>query len=394
MAKKKIRWNAFTRGVIGKEALDKIGTYQEAPGGGTPSKGGGRGAMKKDFKVVDSKEEADAIRRSNPDAKIRYNQPRDEDGQFTYNSSNAKELVYGPSRGYTVPPFLRGVELTFVEKGSTLKVKDPKDMRKWTTMLSTINMSPEDMMIKCREYIKSEGGFLGMGEGSAVAKKGRKSEAEKAQKTEGVVNQEKKDVSKLSQSTQDEMAKAQDKYSESSAGKYDSVNDSVFGNDTQEYEDYFKSVLEDDSDKMIKENGLELKQEATTKGISDEIPMAQSTIDNNKNVKSQLETLKTKVKPSGEPVEQNELTEEQQASKLFGQELTKEPEKNEEPAQEEDTEFNSEEIGNTKEEQVAWLKKNKNIIAKIKEKHPDAKYGAIIGAIKSGKAKKLSDFLK
>ena len=167
---KKIKMNAFTRGVVGKEALDKIGTYQEAPGGGTPASGGGRGAMKKNFKVVDSKEEADAIRKNDPDAKIRYNQPRDEDGQFTYNSANAKELVYGPSRGYTVPPFLRGVKLTYVEKGSTLKVKDPEDMRRMTYLLSTINMSPEDIIMKCREYVKEEKGFLGMGEGSEIGR--------------------------------------------------------------------------------------------------------------------------------------------------------------------------------------------------------------------------------
>lgn len=324
MAKKKIRWNAFTRGVIGKEALDKIGTYQEAPGGGTPSKGGGRGAMKKDFKVVDSKEEADAIRRSNPDAKIRYNQPRDEDGQFTYNSSNAKELVYGPSRGYTVPPFLRGVELTFVEKGSTLKVKDPKDMRKWTTMLSTINMSPEDMMIKCREYIKSEGGFLGMGEGSAVAKKGRKSEAEKAQKTEGVVKQDKKDVNKLSQSTQDEIVAAQNKYENTSAGKYDNVDQSTFSSNKTDYDAHMDKVLDEDSEKMIDGTGLALRGEAYNKGIDAEIPKAQSKISSASKAKI-ANALKTK-KSSGVGVTPGGTasTDVEKASKALGVDLEEE----------------------------------------------------------------------
>ena len=321
---KKIKMNAFTRGVVGKEALDKIGTYQEAPGGGTPSKGGGRGAMKKDFKVVDSKEEADAIRKSDPDAKIRYNQPRDEDGQFTYNSANAKELVYGPSRGYTVPPFLRGVKLTYVEKGSTLKVKDPEDMRRMTYLLSTINMSPEDIMIKCREYVKSENGFLGMGEGSAIKKMGRKTDAEKAQKGEGVVKQEKKDIDKLASSTQEKIADAQGKYAGTSAGKYDEVDESVFGDNKADYNAHMDEVLDEDSEKMIDGTGLALRGEAYNKGIEAEIPKAQNNISAASKAKI-ANALKTKksggvgVTPSG-----TAPTDVEKASKALGVDLEEE----------------------------------------------------------------------
>ena len=100
-----------------------IGEYGEAAGGGTPAKPGqrGRGSMGGDFEVVNSKKEADEIRKDDPDAIIRYNQPRDENGQFTYNSANGKGLSTKNSRGHTKPPFLAGVDLTFIKKGSTFK---------------------------------------------------------------------------------------------------------------------------------------------------------------------------------------------------------------------------------------------------------------------------------
>lgn len=287
MADKK--WNAFTKGKLGKEALDKIGTYQEAPGGGTPL-GRGQKAPSKEWV-----------------AEHRKMQPRDENGQFTYNSANAKKLEYGPSRGKTIPPFLRGVELTFAEKGQVLKTKDNE---KWKYSISTIDMSVEEMVENCKNYIDNEGGFLGMGEGTTIDKKGRVSKVEK-ESSEGTVEGKKVDISKAGKSTQDAFAEAQKKY---------------------------------------KKSGIRF-----------------------------AEPKKEEPKP--------EVKEEEQASKVFGEDLTSKKEETN------DVEFNASEIGNTKESYIAWIRNNKDSVKKIQEKFPKAKLKHIIAAIKSGKYKKLSDFL-
>lgn len=175
-----------------------IGEYTEAPGGGTPKQdGGGRGAMKGQFEVVDSKEEADAIRAKNPNAKIRYNQPRNEDGQFTYNSANAKPLSTKNSRGYTDLPFLAGVDLTFITKGSTFQYENEKGQL--SRIISSIDMTADELATACRVYFKHEGGFLGV-VGTAITKKGSTSKVEKTGAT-GKTGEV--DLSKKSQNTQD-----------------------------------------------------------------------------------------------------------------------------------------------------------------------------------------------
>jgi hypothetical protein len=89
----------------------KIGDYQESTGGGTPMKKGD----KIDY-VADNPQEAEMYKKDHPSAIVRVQQPRNEDGQFTYNSANRRTLKYGPSRGETVPPFLLGAKLTFAKK--------------------------------------------------------------------------------------------------------------------------------------------------------------------------------------------------------------------------------------------------------------------------------------
>ena len=292
--KKNIKWNAFTKGKLGKEALDKIGTYQEAPGGGTPL-GKGQKAPSKEWV-----------------AENRVMQPRDEDGQFTYNSANAKELKYGPSRGKTIPPFLKGKELKFAEKGQILKTEDNG---KWQISISTIDMSVEEMIERCKNYMSDSEGFAGMGEGSTIEKKGRMSKAEK-QSGEGEVEGKKFDFSKAGKKTQEDLAKAEQAY------------------------------------------GKKRKPIFATK-----------------------EPKEPKAPKEEEPVKPQQ-TEEEQASKVFKEDLAPK-----------DVEFNASEIGNTKESYKAWLIKNKDAVKKIKEKFPNVEYKHIIAAVKSGKYKKLSDFL-
>lgn len=62
--------------------------------------------MKGNFVVADDPDDPKAIKAKAEGQKVRYRQPRDEDGQFTYNSANAKHLYYGKkSRGTTQLPF-------------------------------------------------------------------------------------------------------------------------------------------------------------------------------------------------------------------------------------------------------------------------------------------------
>lgn len=96
MAKEKVKKPSELEAIIGKKAFDKMGNYKEATGGGTP--------IPKGEKLAD-----------HPEAK-RVMQPRDEDGRFTYNAVNFKELKTKESRGTTVPPFLRGVKINFAAK--------------------------------------------------------------------------------------------------------------------------------------------------------------------------------------------------------------------------------------------------------------------------------------
>lgn len=109
MAKKeKKTWEGLIETTKGGK---QIGEYQESTGGGTPMEKG----EKIDY-VADNPEEAETYKKDNPDAIVRVQQPRNDNGQFTYNSANRRRLKYGPSRGKTVPPFLLGAKLTFAKK--------------------------------------------------------------------------------------------------------------------------------------------------------------------------------------------------------------------------------------------------------------------------------------
>lgn len=140
--------------VVGKESAGKIGHYAESTGGGTPIPAG--------EKLAD-----------HPEAK-RVQQPRDEEGKFTYNSVNLKTLKYGPSRGKTVPPFMKGVTMTYVvKKDGNSTVSDGKLYK------THINMSAEEFVNSMQEYKSNEGGFLGIVNARVESKRGRRSQAEK-----------------------------------------------------------------------------------------------------------------------------------------------------------------------------------------------------------------------
>ena len=145
--------------IFGKKQAAKIGTYTESTGGGTP--------LKKGEKLKD-----------HPEAK-RVQQPRDEDGRFTYNSANAKPLKYGPSRGVTIPPFLRGAKMVFATKKNRGIVFDG------TTWNFKIDMTAGQLVEKFKDILGAKSAA-----DSIERKKGRKSNAEKEamkKKQEGFV---------------------------------------------------------------------------------------------------------------------------------------------------------------------------------------------------------------
>lgn len=180
-------------GDIGKESADKIGTYEENVGGGTPADPSqhGRGSMKGNFVVADNPDDPKAIKAKAQGKKVRYAQPRNEDGQFTYNSSNAKQLYYGnKSRGNTDLPFLKKSE--FGKKNIT----DRRDVVIDSNMNSYIfhvqNLTANGVRESLREYFDNSGYQIDRTKTDRDTtkgyeiKKGKESAQEKAAKAAGI----------------------------------------------------------------------------------------------------------------------------------------------------------------------------------------------------------------
>ena len=209
-----VKVNDNVKAIVGKGTAASMGHFSESTGGGTP--------LAKGEKLKD-----------HPEAK-RVQQPRDEDGKFTYNSVNGLELKYGPSRGVTVPPILRGVVFTFYAKGSKIKVETPEGKKLINMMSFDANKDEMVNLFKyyfkhgdksSAEYQNNEGyrkfhdkyddkfdeGFVGLdaNAGATVKKKGRMSAAEKGANLgmAGTAN-----VKGLSAMTQQELADALNKY--------------------------------------------------------------------------------------------------------------------------------------------------------------------------------------
>lgn len=192
----------------GETPEDKIGSYDEAPGGGTPLPYGTKAPSPQWVR------------------EHRKMQPRNPDGTFGYNSQNGKDLKYGPSRGVTVPHFLRGVELNFLEKGSKYIVKEGSQ---YATYILAMNLTKENLVQICKQYRSYQGGFLGAHQEIMEKKKGRHSKEENeaiAKGEEGEVRNKqgevsKFDVEKASQNTQE----AINKKDEAATKKYNLVTE-------------------------------------------------------------------------------------------------------------------------------------------------------------------------
>lgn len=150
----------IAKAIMGDQNFNKIGTFKESTGGGTPLK---KGEKLKDHPEVH-----------------RVQQPRDENGQFTYNAANAKPLKYGPSRGDTIPPYLQGVDLSAIVKKTNAVVYNG------LTYLAGMKMSAQQILNKFKEW-KGDN-FKGMNK-DLDRKKGRKTNLEKqaiAQNKQGI----------------------------------------------------------------------------------------------------------------------------------------------------------------------------------------------------------------
>lgn len=139
------------KGLLTSKGENKIGTFKESFGGGTPLD---RGEKAPD----DAWKEAHRVK-----------QPRDAEGKFTYNSANAKELKYGPSRGITTPPFLLGLKMPNVIKKGTATVIDGK------TYVIQSDMTLDEFIDKCKDKLDMDK----LAKEIIERKKGRKGEAEK-----------------------------------------------------------------------------------------------------------------------------------------------------------------------------------------------------------------------
>lgn len=154
MATEKKIWKDVHSSSAKERKTPEIGQFEEAAGGGTPMTRG-----QKIDHVAETPKEADEYRAEHPGAIVRVKQPRDTDGQFTYNSANKRELEYGPSRGKITPPFLTGFKVTFAKKSGKGAVVTPDN--KMFKMPDSIK-SKDDFERAYMEYRKEGDKFMGL----------------------------------------------------------------------------------------------------------------------------------------------------------------------------------------------------------------------------------------
>lgn len=151
-------WENLEKGkkVYGSGFGNNAGTFKESWGGGKPLKAGEK-APSRDWVE-----------------KNRVMQPRDEEGKFTYNAVNLKDLKYGPSRGKTAVPIIKGELFDRIFRKKEVVVVDEKGRAK-----IIVNSNYKDFDTTLKEYSQKAG--FGVGR---ETKKGRWSKEErKAQET-------------------------------------------------------------------------------------------------------------------------------------------------------------------------------------------------------------------
>ena len=312
----------------------EIGANAENAGGGTPASGGGRGSMhtdgdssnqdSRDFLVFDNPDSEGVKEAKEAGIAVRYEQPRKANGEFDYNASNAKKLSTKKSRGKRTPEWLRGVDLTFFTEGSEFKTELGR------TLAST-TYTADELVEACKVYLDDERGFAGL-VGTAIAKKGRESKTSKdvEQGKSGNV-----DTSKLSQNTQNELAKA-------AANKPKSVDFTYKPQTKKENNKGKVDVTGIIKKKEQKENTNNLQKETVKAGTSNSM--------------------------SNQSINSNQTTEKNTFSESEKQSIKQNPKQ--------------------------WVSQNKENIKKVMQKHPKATAAGIVNAIYSGKVKSWDELLK
>lgn len=351
-----------------KQGAQERGTYAENAGGGTPVKGGGRGAMHddgssdpetRDFVVADNPDDPVAIEAKEEGIPVRYNQPRDKNGQFTYNSANNRKLSTKHSRGHTLPPFLKGVDLTFIKKGAEFQYEENG---KISRVISSIDMTDDELISACKKYFETEGGFAAI-VGTAITKHGRPSNASK-QLPSGKLGD--LDVTTLAQSTQN----ALNKVSQNKDGQW--IADQTAVSD------------------IIKKGNLNVENPQYAYKLAQQGPGAKPpvkkqkpvSIVNNSTNQTTPSTPKTPVGvgagTSSQPQPTNTNIQKDTSKKIFT-----------ETSKKFDDNYKNEVKNNPKK----WVSENKDKIKKAMDKNPKLTPGAIANAIYSGKVSKWDDLL-
>lgn len=156
--------------LVGFNKADKLGTYAESTGGGDVLTGTGN-KEKGNFVVVDNAEQAEEQREKNPNVKVRYNQPRDEDGQFASNAVNLRETKY-PGRAKRESDAFRGTD---IEKAinSEGKIEGTRSVSGGGVNKSNLSIdSQEDLVDMSNDWAKFSERVLGA---NIVRQKGRRS---------------------------------------------------------------------------------------------------------------------------------------------------------------------------------------------------------------------------
>lgn len=360
-----------------KQGAKARGSYNESAGGGTPGTGG-RGGMhsdgdsknagSRDFVLADNKDDPVAQKAKDAGIPVRYAQPRDDNGQFTYNSANNRGLSTKYSRGHTLPPFLQGVNLTFIKKGSEFQYTDADGKIK--RVIASIDMTPEELISACKKYLETEGGFAAI-VGTAITKKGAPSKAAK-ETPKGKVGD--LDVSTLRQSTQDNLSKV----SQNKDGQW--IADQTLVSDIIAPKGGGVSLTNKKGNPAY---AYKLAQE----GPNAQPPVKKTTTPKN-NINNAPTTPTTPAMPkqnvgagtgtSPQPQPTNTNTQKDPSKKIFT-----------ETSKKFDDSYKSE----LKNDPKKWISENKDKIKKAIEKNPNLTPGSIANAIYSGKVSKWDDLL-
>lgn len=304
------------------EGADKFGHYKESYGGGTPLKAGQKAPSKQ--WVEDN----------------RVMQPRDEEGKFTYNAVNGKDLKYPSTRGTTMSPLLDGAKLTFIRTGDKFKFEDGKvvmavgdvDLNKILREYTSLGFG-EDIDIPDELFVKKEGrrskaekdagyGFVGHRDIRTMGETQKKKIIDSYNATGRKVIE--------SMVTEDGVNKAFKEFEMTIGGKKATLPVKTIIEDTKEIEapnkDTIRETITSTLETLDKGTSKFVRKKKTDAKVQDEKPEStKEAVEEPKlstEKQSDKETMKVETK-DGEPKE--EVSEKEETEKVETKEVEKEP---------------------------------------------------------------------